>query len=134
MARQKQLIVAAAVATCWSNVRASMVSFGAAVNTQLAAPVIRIKTTGQFLIFSLLKIRKKTSALIACLAIGAASLWGLSMWQDISRQEMLNLLLAILLMLGAIIVAALLLIVAFKLIGKLIRRLMQAKVENENSE
>ena len=42
--------------------------------------------------FSLLKVRKKTSAVIASVCIGALCLWGIASWQDISRAEMLTVL------------------------------------------
>ncbi|MYA66883.1 MAG: hypothetical protein F4Y22_06395 [Gammaproteobacteria bacterium] len=58
------------------------------------------------MIFSLLKINKKISAALAGIAIGAASLWGLSMWQDISTGELLRLLLAVLVMLAVLALVA----------------------------
>ncbi len=79
------------------------------------------------MIFSLLKVRKKTAASIAGIFIGVTCLWGLSMWQDISRQEILNILLATLIMLLAIIGGALLLITVFKLLGRLFHKLSAAK-------
>lgn len=79
------------------------------------------------MIFSLLKVRKKTAASIAGIFIGVACLWGLSLWQDISRQEMLNVLLATVIMLLAIIGGALLLITVFKLLAKLLRKLTAAR-------
>ena len=51
------------------------------------------------MIFSMLKINKKISAALAGIAIGAASLWGLSMWQQIPAADLLGVLLAILLLL-----------------------------------
>lgn len=74
------------------------------------------------MIFSLLNIRKKTAAALSGIAIAAASLWGLAMWQDISREEILNLALATLLLVGGIAVCAILLIATFKLLGYLLRR------------
>jgi hypothetical protein len=74
------------------------------------------------LIFSLLKIRKKTAAILAGISVAAMCLWGLSMWQDISLQELSQLLLAVVLMLGAIMLAALLLIAVFKLVSRFGRR------------
>ncbi|MDO7657300.1 MAG: hypothetical protein MUR21_03695 [OM182 bacterium] len=35
------------------------------------------------MIFSFLKLRKKTAAALSGILIGAGSLWGLSLWQDI---------------------------------------------------
>ena len=39
-------------------------------------------------------IRKKTAAIIAGLAIGATCLWAISAWQNISREELIDILLA----------------------------------------
>lgn len=75
------------------------------------------------MIFSLLNVRKKTAATLTGIAIAATCLWGLAMWQDISRRELLGLLLATLLFVIGIAVCAVLLIVAFKLLGRLLRRL-----------
>lgn len=72
------------------------------------------------MIFSLLNVRKKTAAALAGIAIAAASLWGLSMWQDIPMAELLQTLLAIVVMLAAIMVAAVLIIVCFKLLMRLL--------------
>lgn len=79
------------------------------------------------MIFSLLKINKKISAALAGIAIGAASLWGLSLWQDISGGELLALLLAVLVMLAglaliafcAVALGKLLFAAATRLIGRL---------------
>ena len=85
------------------------------------------------MIFSLLKLRKKTSATVAGIFIGATCLWGLSMWQNISLQEILNILLATMVMLGGIIVAALLLITVFKLVVKFASRFSRSDT-NDKSE
>ena len=82
------------------------------------------------MIFSLLNVRKKTAASIAGIFIGLACLWGVSIWQDISRQEMFNILIGTVIMLAAIIGGALLLITVFKLLAWLLRRL-RASIENE---
>jgi len=82
------------------------------------------------LIFSLLNVRKKTAASIAGIFIGLACLWGVSIWQDVSRQEMFNILIGTVIMLAAIIGGALLLITVFKLFGGLLRRLRASK-END---
>ncbi|MSR10365.1 MAG: hypothetical protein EXR84_00995 [Gammaproteobacteria bacterium] len=76
------------------------------------------------MIFSLLKIRKKTAATISSIAIALASLWGLAMWQNISREEILSLLWSTLLMLGVIVVCAILLITIFKLLSRLLQKIM----------
>jgi hypothetical protein len=73
------------------------------------------------LIFSLLKLRKKTAAVVGGISTGALCLWALAMWQNVSVEELTALLLNTLLMLGVIIFAALLIIVAFKGIVKIAR-------------
>lgn len=75
------------------------------------------------MIFSLLNVRKKTAATIAGIAIGALCLWGVAMWQDISIQELFNILLSILLLLIAVIGTALLLITILKLTLRLMKRI-----------
>ena len=70
--------------------------------------------------FSLLRVRKKTSAVIASVCIGALFLWGIASWQDISRAEMLTILLGTVLMLAAIMLAAFILIASIKLVFKAI--------------
>jgi len=82
------------------------------------------------LIFSLLNVRKKTAASIAGIFIGLACLWGVSIWQDISPQEMVNILIGTVIMLAVIIGGALLLIIIFKLLCGLLRRLGTSK-END---
>ena len=91
-----------------------MAHFGGAVIIPRAQQATETRIANQILIFSLLNVRKKTAAVIAGIFIGAASLWGLSIWQNISRQEILSTLLASVVMLGSIIIAALILIAAFK--------------------
>jgi hypothetical protein len=81
------------------------------------------------LIFSLLNVRKKTAATLAGIAIAALCLWGLSMWQDISIQELVNILLAVIVLLGAVMAAALVLIVGFKLILRLVDRIAESQHE-----
>ncbi|HAT27706.1 MAG TPA: hypothetical protein DCS89_11865 [Gammaproteobacteria bacterium] len=82
------------------------------------------------MIFSLLNVRKKTAASIAGIFIGLACLWGVSIWQDISPQEMVNILIGTVIMLAVIIGGALLLIIIFKLLCGLLRRLGASK-END---
>jgi|TARA_B100001964_G_scaffold245311_1_gene331502 hypothetical protein len=79
--------------------------------------------TGPILIFSLLNVRKKTAAAVAGIGIAALCLWGLSLWQDISLQEMLNILLSTVLMLGSIILAAGLLTVVIKLLAAAVQKI-----------
>ena len=75
------------------------------------------------MIFSLLNIRKKLAATLAGIAIAAACLWGLSMWQDISVMEMVRLLGSLLIMLAVIMLAAVALIAALKMALAGLRRL-----------
>lgn len=74
------------------------------------------------MIFSLLKIRKKTSAVLAGIAVGLACLWAVASWQDLSPQQLLNMLLGSILLVGGIMIAALCLVAAFSLLKKLLRR------------
>jgi len=85
------------------------------------------------LIFSLLNVRKKTAATLAGIAVGALCLWGVAMWQDISPQELLNLLINILVMLTAVIGAALLLITIVKLGLHLMKRLTTRGGEKQDA-
>jgi len=73
------------------------------------------------LIFSLLKIRKKTSAVIAGILIGMGCLWGIAMWQNISPAQLFNLFLGSFVFILAIMLIALIFILATKLLIKLIR-------------
>ena len=61
------------------------------------------------MIFSFLKLRKKTAAALSGILIGAGSLWGLCMWQDIPLIALARELGALVILLVAILgVAALL--------------------------
>ncbi|PCH64113.1 MAG: hypothetical protein COC19_00130 [SAR86 cluster bacterium] len=68
------------------------------------------------MIFSLLKIPKKTANVLASLAIGAACLWGVSMWQDISREELISILLSTLMFIAVLMLMALTLIALLKFV------------------
>jgi len=105
---------------------------GVVATTPLVKPVTQIKTTNQILIFSLLNVRKKTAAAIAGIVIAATCLWGLAMWQNISRQELLNILLATVLMIVVIAICAILLIATIKLLGKGLRKLFARDSEEES--
>ena len=72
------------------------------------------------MIFGLLNVRKKTSAVIAGIAIGAAFLWGLAMWQDIPRQELFNIFFGVLIMLLGIMAVAITIAGVFTLIRKIL--------------
>ena len=58
------------------------------------------------MIFSFLKLRKKTAAALSGILIGAGSLWGLSLWQDIPLIALANELGAIALLLPIIVSVA----------------------------
>ena len=73
------------------------------------------------MIFSLLKIRKKTSAVIAGILIGAACLWGIAMWQDIPPRQLLTLLLGSFAFIFGIMLIAFCLIAMVKLILRVLR-------------
>lgn len=77
------------------------------------------------MIFSFLNVRKKTAAIISGIAIAIGSLWGVSMWQDISRQELQSMLLGSVFMLGGIMLAAILLIVLIALLRKVISKITE---------
>lgn len=81
------------------------------------------------MIFSLLNIRKKTAATLSGVAIALASLWGLAMWQDISRAEILRMLLATIAMVVVIAVCAIFLIVVFKFGSYLLRKLLSRHID-----
>ena len=76
------------------------------------------------MIFTLLKVGRKTSATLAGIAIGAACLWGLSVWQEISGAELLRLAVAVFVMLGGLALAALCAVAAGKLLFAALRRLL----------
>tara|TARA_B100000900_G_C20274875_1_gene591575 strand:+ start:48 stop:311 length:264 start_codon:yes stop_codon:yes gene_type:complete len=79
------------------------------------------------LIFSLLNVRKKTAAIIAGLAIGVTFLWAISAWQNISRDELISILFASILMLGGVMVTAILAVAGLKLMARLLTRIFFAK-------
>ena len=74
------------------------------------------------MIFSLLKIRKKTSAVLAGIFIGAACLWGISEWQEIPPRELAILFVGTAVFILGIVLAAFLIISIFKLISQLFNR------------
>ena len=73
------------------------------------------------MIFSLLKLRKKTSAVIAGILIGIACLWGIAMWQDISPQQLFTLFLGSFAFIFGIMLLALCLIAAVKLVARIVK-------------
>ena len=100
-----------------------MVNSGAVVAILTAEQPLMNSTAAQILIFSLLNARKKTAAIIAGLAIGATCLFAISAWQNISREELIDILLASLLMLGGVMVIAFVAVAGFKLVLRLINRI-----------
>ena len=75
------------------------------------------------MIFSLLKIRKKTAAVLAGIAAGLACVWVVAAWQDLSMQDLFGMLLGSILLLGGIMLAAFCLVAAFTLLKKLLQRI-----------
>ena len=58
------------------------------------------------MIFSILKVRKKTGATIGGLIIGGTCLGGLTYWQNINWNEITNIFIALIAMLTLIIIIA----------------------------
>ena len=110
-------------AQCSQNVLGKMVNSGAVVAILTVKQPLMTSMADRLLIFSLLNVRKKTAAIIAGLAIGATCLWAISAWQNISREELIDILLASLLMLGGVMVTALVSVAGFKLVVRLIKRM-----------
>ena len=73
------------------------------------------------MIFSLLKIRKKTSAVIAGILIGISCLWGIALWQNIPPRQLFNLFLGSFAFILGIILVAFCLITIAKLLSRLIK-------------
>jgi hypothetical protein len=111
-------------AQCSQNVLGKMVNSGAVVAILTVKQPLMTSMADRLLIFSLLNVRKKTAAIIAGLAIGATCLWAISAWQNISREELIDILLASLLMLGGVMVTALVSVAGFKLVVRLIKRML----------
>ena len=99
-----------------------MACSGAVANFLAVNQLIETIRIGQILIFSLLKIRKKTASIIAGITVGALSLWGLSIWQNISKGEILNILFSTIIMLTVIVVGAFLLIIMLKLFLRALKK------------
>ena len=111
-----------------------MVNSGAVVAI-LTAKQPSVTSTGvQILIFSLLNVRKRTAAIIAGLAIGATCLWAISAWQNISREELIDILLASLLMLCGVMVTALVAVAGLKLVMRLINRMLSANQPSSDQD
>lgn len=77
------------------------------------------------MIFSLLKIRKKTASVLGGVIIALACLWGLALWQDLTPRQLLNLFLGSALLVLAMGLAAGLLVAVLKGIGRLLSRWRQ---------
>ena len=88
----------------------------------------------RLLIFSLLNVRKRTAAIIAGLVIGASCLWAISAWQKISREELIDILLASLIMLGGVMVTALVAVAGLKLVVRLINRMLSANQPSSDQD
>jgi len=85
------------------------------------------------LIFSLLNVRKKTAAVLAGIAIALLCLWGLSMWQDISIEEMFSILVGTVIMLSVIMLGAFLLIASIKILIKIWQKLTHSEIAEEDT-
>lgn len=83
------------------------------------------------MIFSLLNVRKKTAAILAGITIAALCLWGLSIWQNISLEELFSIFMATIIMLGAIMLGAFMLIVALKLLRRAYHKAAQTESSKE---
>ena len=79
------------------------------------------------MIFSLLKIRKKTAAVLAGIAAGIACLWVVASWQNLSLQDLFSMLLGSVLLLAGIMLAAFCLVAAFTLLKKLLQRIRKSE-------
>ncbi len=79
------------------------------------------------MIFSLLKIRKKTAAVLMGIACGLACVWVVATWQQLSIQEILNILLGSILLLGGIMLAALCVVATFNLLRKLLSKMKRSE-------
>ena len=79
------------------------------------------------MIFSLLKIRKKTAAVLVGIACGLACIWVVATWQNLSIAEILNMLLGSILFLGGIILAAFCLVAVFSILRKLLSKIDRSK-------
>lgn len=75
------------------------------------------------MIFSLLKLPKKTAAAISGILIAAASLWGIALWQDLTAQQLLSLVFGSLLFLLVTMLSSALLVLLVKLLGRLVKKL-----------
>lgn len=78
------------------------------------------------MIFSLLKIRKKTAAVLAGIGAGLACIWVVAAWQDLSLQDIFSMLLGSVLLLAGIMLAAFCLVATFSLLKKLLRKIGSA--------
>ena len=75
------------------------------------------------MIFSLLNVRKKTAAILAGITIGALCLWAIAAWQNLSREELIEVLVGAVIMLAGIMLTAFLIIACFKLIARVVGKL-----------
>ncbi|MEC8804551.1 MAG: hypothetical protein VXX24_07245 [Pseudomonadota bacterium] len=119
-------------AQCSQNVLGKMVNSGAVVAILTVKQPLMTSMADRLLIFSLLNVRKKTAAIIAGLAIGATCLWAISTWQNISREELSDILLASLHLVGGVMVTALVSVAGFKLVVRLIKRMRSENCPSSN--
>jgi hypothetical protein len=68
---------------------------------------------------------------LAGITIAALCLWGLSIWQNISLEELFSIFMATIIMLGAIMLGAFMLIVALKLLKRAYHKAAQTKSSKE---
>ncbi|MEX2130097.1 MAG: hypothetical protein WD772_01315, partial [Pseudohongiellaceae bacterium] len=76
---------------------------------------------------SILKLRKKTSAVIGGLFIAGACMWGIAWWQDLTPGQLLNLFIGSLFLIIGVMIAALILVATAKLGTRLVRHLRNRK-------
>lgn len=86
------------------------------------------------MIFSMLNMRKKTSATLAGIAVAGLCLWGLASWQDIDSADLLIMLAAILVMIMAIMVGAALLVILFRLLRRGLALLQRSSEDSQSPD
>ncbi|MFM1895998.1 MAG: hypothetical protein RLZZ385_1072 [Pseudomonadota bacterium] len=83
------------------------------------------------LIFSFLKLPKKTAAVLGGIMIAMACLWGIALWQDITPRQLFGLFIGSLLLVLAVMLAAVLLVLLGKGILRLLRKLGNQSQDSE---
>jgi len=79
------------------------------------------------LIFSLLKIRKKTAGVLAGIAAGLACVWVVAAWQDLTVQDLFNMLLGSVFFVGGIMLAAICIVAVFTVLKKLLQGISRSE-------